>query len=158
MSTEGNPFHSQWNSGKGSTPMPIGSTGINPSQNTWNATQAQPFSSYYGSQPMTFQQVQNSYAGHNHGFYQNLGQKPKFSWKPGASKTPGSLFHGYNQQPKLPFLSTLHLLELTRLLNDPICHNPHWPPMTTNFPSDIPKFEAKPNEYSRDHVTTFHLW
>jgi hypothetical protein len=30
--------------------------------------------------------------------------------------------------------------------------------MPTKWPSDIPKFEAKPNEDPRDHVTTFHLW
>jgi hypothetical protein len=30
--------------------------------------------------------------------------------------------------------------------------------MPMKFPSDIPKFEAKPNEDPGDHVTTFHLW
>jgi hypothetical protein len=45
-----------------------------------------------------------------------------------------------------------------RLLNDPICHDPRWPPMPTKLPSDIPKFEAKPNEDPGDHVTTFHIW
>jgi hypothetical protein len=30
--------------------------------------------------------------------------------------------------------------------------------MTMKFPSDIPKFEAKPNEDLGDHVTNFHLW
>jgi hypothetical protein len=107
---------------------------------------------------MTSQQAQNPYTGHDHGYYQNPGQQPNFSWQPGASQTPGSFFPGYNQQPKLPFLETLHLPDLTRLLNDPICHDPHWPPMPTKFPSDIPKFEAKPNEDPGDHVTTFHLW
>ena len=29
--------------------------------------------------------------------------------------------------------------------------------MPTKFPSDIPKFEGKPGEDPRDHVTTFHL-
>jgi hypothetical protein len=73
------------------------------------------------------------YAGHDHGYYQNPGQQPNFSWQPGASQTPGSFFPGYNQQPKLPFLATLHLPDLTRLLNDPICHDPHWPPMRPSF-------------------------
>jgi hypothetical protein len=67
-------------------------------------------------------------------------------------------FHGYHKQPKLPFLATLHFPHLTRLLNDPICHDLHCPPIMTNFPLDIPKFESKPNEYPGDHVTTFHLW
>jgi hypothetical protein len=52
----------------------------------------------------------------------------------------------------------LHLPDLTRLLNDPIFHDPHWPPMPMKFPSDIPKFEAKPNKDPSDQVTTFHLW
>jgi hypothetical protein len=45
-----------------------------------------------------------------------------------------------------------------RLLNDPICHDLHWPPMPMKLPSNIPKFEAKPNEDLGDHVTNFHLW
>jgi hypothetical protein len=59
--------------------------------------------------------------------------------------------------PSYHFLETLHLLDLKRLLNDPICHDPHWPPMHTKLPLNIPKFEAKPNEDPGDHVTTFHL-
>jgi hypothetical protein len=50
------------------------------------------------------------------------------------------------------------LPDLKRLLNDPICHDPSWPPMLTKLPLDIPKFEAKTNEDTGDHVTTFHLW
>jgi hypothetical protein len=30
--------------------------------------------------------------------------------------------------------------------------------MPMKFPSDIPKFKVKCNEYPGDHVTTFHLW
>ena len=30
--------------------------------------------------------------------------------------------------------------------------------MPIKLASDIPKFEAKPNEDPGDHVTTFHLW
>jgi hypothetical protein len=158
MLTRGNPFHSQWNPSQGLGPMPIGSAGGSPSQNPWNATQAQPFSSYYGSQSMMTQQEKNLYDGYDHGYYQNPGQQPNFSWKPGASQTPGSFFPGYNQQPKLSFLETLHFLDLKRLLNNLICHDPHWPPMLTKLASDTPKFEAKPNEDTGDHVTTFHLW
>jgi hypothetical protein len=97
------------------------------------------------------------YAGHGHGYYQNLGKQPKFSWNPGVSQTPGSFFPGYNQKPKLPFLETLHLPDLTRLLNDPISHDPRWPPMPTKFPSHIQKFESNPNKDPIDHVTTFHF-
>jgi hypothetical protein len=86
------------------------------------------------------------------------GQQPNVSWQPGASQTLGPFFPGYHRQPKLPFLATLHFPDLTMLLNDPIYHDPHWPSMSTKFPSNIPKFEAKPNKDPRDHVTTFHLW
>jgi hypothetical protein len=48
--------------------------------------------------------------------------------------------------------------DLTRLLNHTIFHDPCWPPISSKFPSDIPNFEANPNEYPGDHVTTFHLW
>jgi hypothetical protein len=30
--------------------------------------------------------------------------------------------------------------------------------MPTKFPSDIPKFEGKTDDYPGDHVTNFHLW
>jgi hypothetical protein len=134
----------------------------NPFQNLWNTTLGeihyQPSTSNYGSQPITSQQAQYLYTGHDHGFYQNPGQKPNFSWQLGASRIPGSFPPVHTQKPKLPFLATLHLLDLSRLLNGPICHDPCWPPMLTKFPSDIPKFEGKPNEDPGNHVTTFHLW
>jgi hypothetical protein len=94
----------------------------------------------------------------NPGFYQNPGQQARFSWKPGASQYPGPSFQENTSQPRLPFLETLHFPYLSRLLNDPICHVPGWPPVPTKLSSDIPKFEGKPGEDPGDHVTTFHLW
>jgi hypothetical protein len=155
----GNSFNNQWNPGQGTIPMHMGSTWGNPSQSPPNVMHAQPSTSYFGNQLMMSPQMKNTYAGHGHGFYQNPGQQPNFCWQPSASQTPGPFFHGYHQQqPKLPFLATLHLPDLTRLLNDPICHDSRCPPMPMKSPSDIPKFEAKPNEDLGDHVTTFHLW
>jgi hypothetical protein len=69
MSIKGNPFHPQWNPGQISAPMPIRSAGGNPSQNPWNVMQAQPFTSYYGNQPMMSQQAQNPYTSHGYGYY-----------------------------------------------------------------------------------------
>jgi hypothetical protein len=158
MSFWGNSFHSQWNPGQTSMPLPSGPAWGNPSQSPSNTMNAQHLMSFMGNQQMMSPQMQNPYAGQGHGFYQNPGQQPNFSWQPGASQTPGPFYPSYQQQPKLPFLATLHLPDLTRLLNDPICHDPRWPPMPTKLPSDIPKFEAKPNEDPGDHVTTFHLW
>jgi hypothetical protein len=154
----GNSFHNQWNPGQTSMPPPSRPAWGNPSQSPLNTMNAQHPMSFMGNQPMLSPQMQNPYAGQGYGFYQNPGQRPNFSWQPGASQTPGPFFPGYQQQPKLPFLATLHLPDLTWLLNDPICHDPRWPPMPTKFPSDIPKFEAKPNKDPGDHVTTFHLW
>jgi hypothetical protein len=43
-------------------------------------------------------------------------------------------------------------------MNDPMSHDPTWPPVPTNIPLDISKFQDKNGEDPRDHVTTFHLW
>jgi hypothetical protein len=126
-------------------PIPTGPTWCNPSQIPLNIMHAQQSMSYLGNQSMIYPHMKNPYTGQGHGFYQNLGQHPNFSWQPGASQTPDPFFPGYHQQPKLPFLENLHLPDLTRLLNDPICHDPRWPPMPTKLPSDIPKFKAKTN-------------
>jgi hypothetical protein len=61
-------------------------------------------------------------------------------------------------QPHLPFLATLNLPELSKTMNDPLCHDPIFPPIPTNLPSNIPKFEGNSGEDPGDHVTTFHLW
>jgi hypothetical protein len=153
-----NAFHNQWNPGQATMPLHTGPAWNNLSQSPQNTMNAQNPMSFMGNQPTMSPQMQNPFAGQGQGFYPQPGQQPNFSWQPGASQTPGPFYPGYQQQPKLPFLATLHLPDLTRLLNDPICHDPRWPPMPTKLPSDIPKFEAKPNEDPGDHVTTFHLW
>jgi hypothetical protein len=61
-------------------------------------------------------------------------------------------------QPRLPFLAMLNLPDLSKLMNDPVSHDPTWPPVPTKLPSDIPKFEGKNGEDPGEHVTTFHLW
>ena len=49
-------------------------------------------------------------------------------------------------RPKLPFLTTLTFPDLSKLMNDPVKHDPLWPPVPTKLPSDIPKFEGKVGE------------
>jgi hypothetical protein len=61
-----------------------------------------------------------------------------------------------NQQ--LPFIATLDLPDLSRILNDPIRHSPQWPAIPAKLPSDIPKFNGKAGEDPNNHVMTFHLW
>jgi hypothetical protein len=66
--------------------------------------------------------------------------------------------HQYPQvNRQFPFLSTLYLPDLSRILNDPILHSPHWPVIPAKLPSDIPKFDGKPGEDPNNHVMTFHL-
>ena len=60
--------------------------------------------------------------------------------------------------PRIPFLTTLNLPDLSRLTNDPVAHDPAWPAVPTKLPSNIPKFKGKPGEDPSEHITTFHLW
>jgi hypothetical protein len=69
MLTGGNPFHSQWNPGQGTGPIPVGSTWGNSSQSPLNVMHAQPSTYYFENQPMMSPQTQNPYDVHGHGFY-----------------------------------------------------------------------------------------
>ena len=51
----------------------------------------------------------------------------------------------------------LNLLDLSRLKNDLISHDPAWLAIPNKLPSEIPKFEGKVGEDPSEHVTTFHL-
>jgi hypothetical protein len=67
--------------------------------------------------------------------------------------------HQYPQvNRQLPFLATLDLPDLSRILNDPIRHSPQWPAIPAKLPSDIPKFDGKAGDDPNNHVMTFHLW
>jgi hypothetical protein len=67
--------------------------------------------------------------------------------------------HQYLQvNRQLPFLATLDLPDLSRILNDPIFHSPQWPVIPSKLPSDIPKFDEKVGEEPNNHVMNFHLW
>jgi hypothetical protein len=59
---------------------------------------------------------------------------------------------------QLPFLATLDLPYLSRILNDPIYHSPQWTAIPTKLPSNIPKLDGKPGEDPNNHVMNFHLW
>jgi hypothetical protein len=60
--------------------------------------------------------------------------------------------------PHMPYLASLNIPDLTKLMNDPILHDPTWPAMPTKLPLDIPKFEGKVGKNPANHVMTFHLW
>jgi hypothetical protein len=55
-------------------------------------------------------------------------------------------------------MAMLNMPYLSKLINEPVSHDPTWPPVPTKLPSDILKFEGKNGEDHGDHVTTFHLW
>ena len=59
---------------------------------------------------------------------------------------------------KLPFLATLELPDLSKLMNDPIRHHFAWPPILVKIPTDIPKFDGKIGEDPANHITTYHPW
>jgi hypothetical protein len=59
---------------------------------------------------------------------------------------------------QLPFLATLDLQDMSRILNDSICHSPQWPAIPAKLLFDIPKFDGKVGEDPKNHIMTFHLW
>ena len=70
-------------------------------------------------------------------------------------------YPGYAQpdlNKQLPFVTTLELLDLNRLTNDPINYAPWWSVIPHKLPSDIPKFKENPREDPLTHVMTYHLW
>ena len=79
----------------------------------------------------------------------------QLGWSTGTSpyRGPGMPFN-----PQLSFLATLELPDVSKLTNDPILHNPYWPPVLTKVPGDCPKFEGNAGEDPQAHVMTYHLW
>jgi hypothetical protein len=73
---------------------------------------------------------------------------------------PTHTMDGTNPLPNLnlPYLASFNIPNLTKLMNDPILHDPTWPNIPTKLPSNIPKFEGKLGEDPANHVMTFHLW
>ena len=92
-------------------------------------------------------QTGGGYYGKGHGIYSSqpyMNQNYQGAWHRPA-------------QPRLPFLTTLNLPNLSRLMNDPVSHDLAWPAVPNKLPLDIPKFEGKVREDPSEHVTTFHL-
>jgi hypothetical protein len=139
----GNQFHGMGNpqhedppfGGNVYNPYHVSSTGMVP---------LQPFMSQLGGGYYPTRQ--------GHGVYQNPGwfAIPQPQYFPGASVQ--------TSQPRIPFLSMLNILDLSKLMNELVCHDLSSPPVSTKLPLDIPKFEGKTGEDPGDHVTTFHLW
>jgi hypothetical protein len=67
---------------------------------------------------------------------------------------------GANPPPPLQmtYLASLNILDLTKLTNDPILHNPTWPAMQPNFHQTYQSLKGKAGDDPANHVMTFHLW
>jgi hypothetical protein len=123
----------------------------------------------WGQGQNTQTQVPNQPQGYNPWSYYPLQPPPN---QPGSSHYGQTAYgptglptglppqsHQYPQvNRQLPFLATLDLPDLSRILNDPIRHSPQWPVIPAKLPSDIPKFDGKAREDLNNHVMTFHLW
>ena len=93
-------------------------------------------------------QMVGGYYGQGHGIYSN---------QPYVNQNYQGAWH-QPVQPRIPFLATLNLPNLSRLMNDLVSHNPSWLAVPKKLPSVISKFEGKAGEDPGEHVTTFHLW
>ena len=58
-------------------------------------------------------------------------------------------------KPRITFLTTLNLPDLSILMSDLVSNDLTWPIFPTKIPSDIPKFEGKPREDPSEHVIPF---
>jgi hypothetical protein len=57
----------------------------------------------------------------------------------------------------MPYFFSLNIPNFSKIMNDPILHDPTWSNMPTKLPLHIPKFEGKLGEDPTNHVMTFHL-
>jgi hypothetical protein len=89
--------------------------------------------------------------GQGHGAYQN----PR--WVVIPQQQYFQRAWGQISQPRLPSMAMLNFLDLSKLMNNLVCHDMSWPPVPTKLPSNIPKFEGRTSEDIGNHVTTFHL-
>ena len=87
------------------------------------------------------------YYGQGHGLYSN---------QPYMNQNYQGVWHR-PAQPRIPFLATLKLPDLLRLMNDLVSHDLAWLAISNKLPLDIPKFEGKAREDTSENVTTFHL-
>ena len=68
-------------------------------------------------------------------------------------------YYNYPQPNRqLPFLATFDLAFFSKLINDPIQHDPFWPTILVKLPSCIPNFDGKQAKAPKNNVITFHLW
>jgi hypothetical protein len=105
------------------------------------------------------QMGQNPQQGIYQNAYQNYSGMPYGGFELYRNQYP---YHQNTPNPfaptKLPFLATLELPDLSKLMNDPIRHHFAWPLVPVKIPTDIPKFIGKTGEHPANYITTYHLW
>jgi hypothetical protein len=99
-----------------------------------------------------------SHGGRSQNSSQGISTNPQ-NTSQGIGPLPTHTMARNNPPPNIPipYLESLNILYLNKLMNDPILHDATWPNMPTKLPSDIPNFEGKPGEDPTNHVMTFHL-
>ena len=106
--------------------------------------QQPPYAGFVQQQPYQGYQMQMHYVGMQRPIAQAIPSYPRYAQP--------------NLNRQLPFVTTLELLDLSWLTNDPILYAPWWLVIPRKLPSDIPKFSGNPGEDPSNHVMTFHLW
>ena len=80
------------------------------------------------------------------------------TYGPPSMQIPYQYYQYLQPNQQLPFMATLDFPYLSRLINDPIHHDPSWPTIPVKLPLNIPTFNNKPSEDPKSHVMTYHLW
>ena len=99
---------------------------------------------------------QSSGSTSSHQTFQQLVYQATYG--PTGGYMPYQYYQYVEPNHQLPFLETLDLPDLSKLINDPIQHNPSWLAIPVKLPSGIPKFNGKQGDDPKNHVITFHLW
>ena len=94
----------------------------------------------------------------NYQSYVGYHGQPQPAYGPTGVPMPYQYYNYTQSNRKIPFLETLDFPYLSKLINDPILHDPLWPSIPVKLSSYIPKFDGKQGEDPKNHVMTFHLW
>ena len=106
-------------------------------------------------------QVKPPFMGQNDPKYQQFGGfygQPQQTFGHTGVALPYQYYNYPRPNMKLPFLDKLDLLDLSKLIKNPIQHDLFWPTILVKLPSNIPKFDDKQGENPKIHMMTFHFW
>ena len=84
--------------------------------------------------------VQNA---HNYQQFVGYYIQPQQTFGPTRISLPYQYYNYPQLDRQLPFFSTLDMPNLSKIINDPIQHDPFWPTILVKLPSYIPNFDGK---------------